>query len=148
VNLSYSCEFKLFSTIGGKFYIPKKYRHIKLRMHGSYPQKIDIFEIVWITYEFFLIFFFDTNESLYKFTAKNNNKHRISNSCTWPSALLGRLFPSWNWPLWKFYPLKFPATLVLKTMTARRSPLYFRTVGGQENHVQGALPIGIGVVRE
>jgi hypothetical protein len=30
---------------------------------------------------------------------------------------------------------KFPAILVLKTMTARKSPLYFRTVGGQENHV-------------
>jgi hypothetical protein len=33
-------------------------------------------------------------------------------------------------------------------MTARRSPLYFRTVGGQENHVQGALLIESGVVRE
>jgi hypothetical protein len=75
-------------------------------------------------------------------------KHWISNSCTWPSALLGRLFPSPNWPLWKFYPPKFPATLVLKTMTARRSPLYFRTIGGQENHVQGALLIESGVVRE
>jgi hypothetical protein len=42
----------------------------------------------------------------------------------------------------------FPATLVLKTMTAHKSPLYFRTVGGQENHVQGALLIGSGVVRE
>jgi hypothetical protein len=78
----------------------------------------------------------------------NNYKHRISNSCTWPSALLGRLFPSPNWPLWKFYPPKFPATLVLRTMTAHRSPLYFRTVGGQENHVQGALLIESGVVRE
>jgi hypothetical protein len=47
-----------------------------------------------------------------------------------------------------FTPPKFPATLVLKTMTARRSPLYFRTVGGQENHVQGALLIESGVVRE
>jgi hypothetical protein len=33
-------------------------------------------------------------------------------------------------------------------MTARRSPLYFRTIGGQENHVQGALLIESGVVRE
>jgi hypothetical protein len=33
-------------------------------------------------------------------------------------------------------------------MTARRSPLYFRTVGGQENHIQGALLIGSSVVRE
>jgi hypothetical protein len=33
-------------------------------------------------------------------------------------------------------------------MTARRSPLYFRIVGGQENHVQCALLIGSGVVRE
>jgi hypothetical protein len=33
-------------------------------------------------------------------------------------------------------------------MTARRSPLYFRIVGGQENHVQGALLIGSGVVQE
>jgi hypothetical protein len=33
-------------------------------------------------------------------------------------------------------------------MTARRSPLYFRTVGGQENHVQSALLIESGVVRE
>jgi hypothetical protein len=33
-------------------------------------------------------------------------------------------------------------------MTAHRSPLYFRTVGGQENHVQGALLIKSGVVRE
>jgi hypothetical protein len=48
----------------------------------------------------------------------------------------------------KILPPKFPATLVLKTMTARRSPLYFRTVGGQENHVQGALLIGSDVVRE
>jgi hypothetical protein len=48
----------------------------------------------------------------------------------------------------KFYPPKFPATLVLKTMTARRSPLYFRTGGSQENHVQCALLIGSGVVRE
>jgi hypothetical protein len=75
-------------------------------------------------------------------------EHRISNSCTWASALLGRLFPSPNWPLWKFYPPKFPATLILKTMMARRSPLYFRTVGGQENHVQGALLIESSVVRE
>jgi hypothetical protein len=75
-------------------------------------------------------------------------KHRISNLCTWPSALLGRLFLSRNWPLWKFYPLKFPATLVLKTMMARRSPFYFRTVGGQKNHVQGVLLIGSGVVWE
>jgi hypothetical protein len=72
----------------------------------------------------------------------------ISNSCTWPSALLGHLFPSPNWPLWKFYPPKFPATLALKTMTARRSPLYFRTVGGQENHVQSALLIESSVVWE
>jgi hypothetical protein len=48
----------------------------------------------------------------------------------------------------KILPPKFPATLVLKTMTAHRLPLYFRTVGGQENHVQGALLIGSGVVRE
>jgi hypothetical protein len=33
-------------------------------------------------------------------------------------------------------------------MTARRSPLYFRTVGGQENHVQSALLIESGIVRE
>jgi hypothetical protein len=33
-------------------------------------------------------------------------------------------------------------------MMARRLPLYFRTVGGQENHVQGALFIGSGVVQE
>jgi hypothetical protein len=33
-------------------------------------------------------------------------------------------------------------------MMARRSPLYFRTIGGQENHVQGALLIESGVVRE
>jgi hypothetical protein len=38
--------------------------------------------------------------------------------------------------------------IVLKTMTARRLPLYFRTVGGQENHVEGALFIESGVVRE
>jgi hypothetical protein len=31
-------------------------------------------------------------------------------------------------------------------MTAHRSPLYFRTVGSQENHVQGALLIESGVV--
>jgi hypothetical protein len=80
--------------------------------------------------------------------SKQPSQHRISNSCTWPSALLGRLFPSPNWLLWKFYPPKFPATLVLKTMTARRSPLYFWTVGGQENHVQSALLIESGVVRE
>jgi hypothetical protein len=48
----------------------------------------------------------------------------------------------------KILPPKFPATLVLKTMMAHRSPLYFRTVGGQENHVQGALLIKSGVVRE
>jgi hypothetical protein len=48
----------------------------------------------------------------------------------------------------KIYPPKFPATLVLKTMTAHRSPLYFRTIGGIENHVQGALLIGSGIVRE
>jgi hypothetical protein len=48
----------------------------------------------------------------------------------------------------KILPPKFPATLVLKTMRARRSPLYFRTVGGQVNHVHGALLIGSGVVRE
>jgi hypothetical protein len=47
-----------------------------------------------------------------------------------------------------FTPPKFPATLTLKTMTARRSSLYFRTVGGQENHVQSALFIESGVVRE
>jgi hypothetical protein len=35
----------------------------------------------------------------------------------------------------KILPPKFPAILVLKTKTARRLPLYFRTVGGQENHV-------------
>jgi hypothetical protein len=33
-------------------------------------------------------------------------------------------------------------------MTACRSPLYFRTIGGQENHVQSALLIESGVVRE
>jgi hypothetical protein len=33
-------------------------------------------------------------------------------------------------------------------MTARRSSLYFRTIGGQENHVQSALLIESGVVRE
>jgi hypothetical protein len=48
----------------------------------------------------------------------------------------------------KILPPKFPAILVLKTMTARRSPLYFRTVGGQENHVQGALFIESDVVQE
>jgi hypothetical protein len=48
----------------------------------------------------------------------------------------------------KILPPKFPATFVLKTMTARRSPLYFRTVGGQENHVHGALFIKSSVVRE
>jgi hypothetical protein len=51
-------------------------------------------------------------------------------------------------PTMKNYPPKFSATLVFKTMTARRSPLQFRTVGGQDNHVHGALLIGSGVVRE
>jgi hypothetical protein len=47
-----------------------------------------------------------------------------------------------------FTPPKFPTILVLKTMMACRSSLYFRTIGGQENHVQGGLLIGSGVVRE
>jgi hypothetical protein len=47
-----------------------------------------------------------------------------------------------------FTPLNFQPIFFFKTMTARRSPLYFRTVGGQENHVQGALLIESSVVRE
>jgi hypothetical protein len=48
----------------------------------------------------------------------------------------------------KNLPPKFPATFVFKTTTAHRSPMHFRTVGGQDSHVHGALLIGSGVVRE
>jgi hypothetical protein len=39
-SCSYSHEFKLFSIVKGRFYIPKKYRRIELRMQGGFPQKI------------------------------------------------------------------------------------------------------------
>jgi hypothetical protein len=48
----------------------------------------------------------------------------------------------------KNYPPKFPATFVFKTTMARKSLMHFRTVGGQDSHVHGALLIGSGVVRE
>jgi hypothetical protein len=48
----------------------------------------------------------------------------------------------------KNYLPKFPATFVFKTTTTCRLPMYFRTVGGQDSHVYGALLIGSGVVRE
>jgi hypothetical protein len=91
--------------------------------------------------------FYDVSSSSIKDVVKHI-EHQISNSCTWPSAVLGCLFPSQNWPLWKIYPPKFLATFVFKTTTARRSPMHFRTVGGQDSHVHGALFIGSGIVRE
>ena len=42
-------------------------------------------------------------------------------------------------------PPKFPTTLVFKKTKARRSPMHFRIVGGQDSHVHGALLIGSNV---
>jgi hypothetical protein len=39
-------KISIFSIIGGKFYIPTKYRLIELTMQRDYPPKIDFFEIV------------------------------------------------------------------------------------------------------
>jgi hypothetical protein len=36
---------KLFRIVGGRFYIPKKYMLIELRMQGGYPQKLEFIEI-------------------------------------------------------------------------------------------------------
>jgi hypothetical protein len=44
-SCSYSREFKLFSIVRGRFYIPKIYRRIELRVQGGFPQKIDFSEI-------------------------------------------------------------------------------------------------------
>jgi hypothetical protein len=51
-SCSYSRENKLFNIVGNRFYIPKKYRLIELRMQGGYLRKIDFSEMVWIIYEF------------------------------------------------------------------------------------------------
>ena len=44
-SCSYSREFKFFSILRGKFYIPK-YRLIGVKVQGGYSQKIDFFKIV------------------------------------------------------------------------------------------------------
>ena len=46
----------------------------------------------------------------------------------------------------KFYPPEFVATCVFETKTARISRMHFRTVGGQDSHVHGALLIGSGAI--